>query len=152
MACLIWQVTFSKPVPGRNSRRKHERNNSSPSKPAAKFMFAIYSSSKQGNKGEMATLPSSAVCIAVAAINRPSKVVVSSGGRKTHRQQVNSNPSPQILWNFGVKLNTLLTPLHSNLSKLIGGYGASLFSLYTARARVNSLAKAAHYSSVTDAT
>jgi len=57
MACLIWQVTLSKPVPGRNTQRKHERN-SNPNKPAAKFMFAMYSSSKQGNKGEMATLPS----------------------------------------------------------------------------------------------
>ncbi|OXB59310.1 hypothetical protein ASZ78_006776 [Callipepla squamata] len=55
------QVSLSKPDPGRNTRRKHERNNSNPSKPAAKFMFAMYSSSKQGNKGGMATLPSMVV-------------------------------------------------------------------------------------------
>jgi len=53
MASLINQVTSNQPVLGRDRRRKQEGNNKS-KKPAAKLMFALYSSSKQGSKGEVA--------------------------------------------------------------------------------------------------
>lgn len=54
MASLIHTVTSNKSVLGRHMRRTQEGNNKN--KPAAKLMFALYSSSKQGNEGEMAAL------------------------------------------------------------------------------------------------
>lgn len=71
MASLIHQVTSNKCILGRDMRRKQEGNNNS-NKPAAKLMFALYSSSKQGNKGEMATL-SPSLAVGLRGCNKQAK-------------------------------------------------------------------------------
>lgn len=53
MASFIHKVTSNKSVLGRHMRRTQEGNKN---KLAAKLMFALYSSSKQGSEGEIATL------------------------------------------------------------------------------------------------
>ena len=70
MASLIHKVTSNKSVLGRHMRRKQEGNNNNT--PAAKLMFALYSSSKQGNEGEMAT-PAPSLAVGLRGCNKQAK-------------------------------------------------------------------------------